>query len=63
MLNVYTRLQAAAGVGIIAVCPGDVSTRMCSGKEFCLGISDLYITSSFTKDLAKEVTFQKCSQT
>jgi hypothetical protein len=57
MLNVYTRLQAAAGVGIIAVCPGDVSTRMCSGKEFPM------YTISFTMDLAKEVTFQKFSQT
>ena len=42
MLNVYTRLQAAAGVGIIAVCPGDVSTRMCSGKEFSIYIIKFY---------------------
>jgi hypothetical protein len=57
MLNVYTRWQAAAGVGIIAVCPGDVSTRMCSGKDFPI------YTLSFTKGLAKEVTFQKFFQT
>ena len=57
MLNVYTRLQAAAGVGIIAVCPGDVSTRMCSGKDFPI------YALSFTKGLAKEVTFQKFFQT
>lgn len=33
LLNAYTRLCAGRGLNVIAVCPGDVATRMCSDPE------------------------------
>jgi len=36
LLNALTRLQAAQGTNVIAVCPGDVETRMCSDLESSL---------------------------